>query len=80
MPMAPKTLHELAGDFVGADDPHQLADVFFGGGAEFGADGFFEVVGLDDAVAGEGLVHQVRELGVVGLHRAGGFADFAADK
>ena len=42
------------------------------------ADGVFQVVGLDDAVAGEGFVHQVGQLGVVFLHGAGGFADFAA--
>ena len=29
-----KKFHELAGNFVGADDAHELADVFFGGGAE----------------------------------------------
>src|ERR1017187_6930801 len=74
----PENFHELTGNFVGADDAHQLADVFFGGGAELRADGFFQVVGFDDAVAGEGFMHQVGQFGVVFLHGAGGFADFAA--
>ena len=49
-----------------------------GRGLELFYDGGFQVVGFDDAIAGEGFVHQVRELSIVCLHRAGGFADLAS--
>ena len=68
----------MAGNFIGTDDAHHLADKFFGSGLELFNNRGFEVVGLDNTVAGEGFVHQVGQFGIVRLHSTGGFADFAS--
>ncbi len=44
-----------AGGLGGADDAHVMADVTLEGEGETVAHDVFKVVGLDDAIAGEGL-------------------------
>src|SRR5207248_6876249 len=53
-------------------------DIFFSGFLELIEHRLLEVVGLDDAIGGEGFVHQIAQIGDVALHRPRGFADFAA--
>jgi hypothetical protein len=77
-PHGSEQFDELAGNFVGPDDAHELVDVFFGRTLELFDDRVFEVVGFDDPVAGEGFVHEVGQPGVVFLNGPGGLADFAS--
>jgi hypothetical protein len=48
---------QRAGNFLRADDSHAVADEALGNFPELLNGFFLEVVGLDDAVAGEGFVH-----------------------
>ena len=66
------------GHFRGAGDAHDEVDGAAGGLAEFFRDDGFEVVGLDDAVAGEALGHCLHQLRDLRLRVAAGAADFAA--
>ena len=52
-----KKLNQRPGNFLRADDPHAVADKALGNFLELLNRFFFEVVGLDDAIAGEGFVH-----------------------
>ena len=71
-------INERTGDFIGPDDAHVVADGFARGLAELFGDDVFEIVGFDDALAGEGFAHDLHEIGVLVLHFAAGAADFAA--
>ena len=55
-----------------------MADGFARGGVELSGDDVFEIVGFDDAMAGEGFGHDLRQFGGLRLHLAAGAADFAA--
>ncbi len=50
-----KKINDRAGDFAGADDSHVVADGFARGPAKLVGHHIFQIVGLDDPVAGEGF-------------------------
>lgn len=64
-------------NFVGADDAHILADRLVRRVAKLGSDDVFEIVGLDNAMTGEGLGHDLHQAGGLRLHLAAGPANFA---
>ena len=67
---------QLTRYFVGADDSHHLADEFASGVPEFGEHRLLEVISFDDAVAGEGFVHDAVQVGNMTLYGSGRFANF----
>ena len=67
-----------AWNFYRSNHPHVMTDKFVGRLAEVTCHGGFQIVGLDDAVAGEGFNHDLGQLCPVGLHGRAGASDFSA--
>ena len=66
-------------DFLRADDSHAVTDEAAGHLNELLDGPGFEVVCLDDAIAGEGFVHHRCKFGIAVLDDGGGFAHLAAE-
>src|SRR4051812_14667531 len=66
---------DIRWNFVGADHAHRLADEFLRDLPELRHHSWLEIVGFDDAIAGERFVHELGEIRGVVLDRAGGFAN-----
>ncbi len=71
--------HERSGNDLRAHDAHVVADVIADERVEIIHHDVFQIVGLDDAVTGEGFGHGLGQLGGPGLQFAGGAADFVPE-
>ena len=70
---------ERAGDNASARDAHVMTDIPAGDVLKLSGHDGFQVVGLDDTVAGEGFGHGLGQLGGLRLEFAAGPADFAVE-